>query len=317
MYPFSIFKVMDVKVSGINFDFLSPYHSLYVSRFRNVTDRIAQEIDIWTAVTTDAFKGKVEAIRATNDKDKRSTLKKQMPCFTPSGFFAGRTACSSYSGFICIDIDAKDNPHVADVEKLKLELSKLTNVAYAGLSVGGKGLFVLIPVKYPEKHKEHCYALFKDFKRMGIKPDEACSDMTRLRIMSYDSNAYINKEAVLYKKLITQSNSIQKPADRHKKITYKPICNNDILSKVTDMVNKINKAGVDITGGYQQWFEIGCALANTFGERGCEFFHAVSQYSNKYDITKTDQQFNHCYCHSYRNITIGSFFYYAKQAGIK
>lgn len=94
-----------------------------------------------------------------------------------------------------MDVDAKDNPSIKDWEKTKQIISDNVNIAYAGLS-SGKGIYILIPVAYPEMHIEHFTALQLYFSaKHGITVDKACKDVCRLRGISYDSNYYINHNA--------------------------------------------------------------------------------------------------------------------------
>ena len=70
---------------------------------------------------------------------------------------------------------------------------------------------------------------------------------------------------------------------------------------------------IDITGGYRQWFGIGCALANEFGEDGRSMFNVVSQFSDKYVESITDDQFSSC-LEGHYPYKIGTFFKFAKEA---
>ena len=92
-----------------------------------------------------------------------------------------------------MDIDAKDNPDILDWETLKQDLSVLPQIAYCALSVSGKGLFLVIPLRYPEKHLQQFHQLQIDFRKMGIMIDSACSDITRLRCLLYDEHPIIKK----------------------------------------------------------------------------------------------------------------------------
>ena len=109
----------------------------------------------------------------------------------------------AHSGLICIDIDEKDNPDVAEFDRLNELIRIIPYVVYCGHSIGGKGYFVIIPIASPEKHKEHFEALRQDFARCGITIDKSGKDVTRLRIYSYDNTAYINPSAATYERTAT------------------------------------------------------------------------------------------------------------------
>jgi hypothetical protein len=80
------------------------------------------------------------------------------------------------------------------------------------------------------------------------------------------------------------------------------------------VIHQLRTHPADITGDYHQWFEIGCALANEFGESGRDYFHQVSQYYPGYDLPETDHLFDNALTKQYR-YGIGTFFMYAQKAG--
>jgi hypothetical protein len=288
---------------------------IMISWFNNCKSTVSNEISLMDWLTGDSYRKQVEVIRKTENKEQRSLLKQNLPCATLSGLFSVRKASGliKHSGYLCIDIDGSDNPHISDFEKLRNQFSKIINVAYAGLSVSGKGVFCLIPILYPEKHKEHFEAFKADFESLGIIIDKSCGDITRLRFYSFDEKAYFNKNAVEYVKYIERN---EKKKNFHKKMLYtnklKNSSSNNPSQRVESILLKIESTGIDITGSYNQWFQIGCALANEFGEDGREMFHRVSQYSDKYIDTKTDAQFDKCLASKY-SYKIGTFFHHAEE----
>ena len=81
-------------------------------------------------------------------------------------------AMEQYSRVLCLDLDAPKptdrkppNTWVNDWEQVKATISQLPFVAYCGLSIGGMGLFVLIPIKEPARHKEYFNTLASVFKK--------------------------------------------------------------------------------------------------------------------------------------------------------
>ena len=115
------------------------------------------------------YKTTVDRYRAAGDEDK-NRLKTSLPAVTVSGTFSKRNSAGliAHSGLICIDIDEKDNPDVAEFDRLNELIRIIPYVVYCGHSIGGKGYFVIIPIASPEKHKEHFEALRQDFARCGI-----------------------------------------------------------------------------------------------------------------------------------------------------
>ena len=137
-------------------------------------------------------------LRAEIDPDMQKHLKNQMPVLLPSGIFKdGKEAKNliKHTGLIAIDVDEQDNRHIVNFSNLKNEFCKIPNVAYCGLSIRGKGYWLLIPIKYPNKHKLHFQLIEKYFADKGIIIDQSCINVNRLRFYSYDEGAYFNHAA--------------------------------------------------------------------------------------------------------------------------
>ena len=66
-------------------------------------------------------------------------------------------------------------------------------------------MFCLVSIQYPGKHKEDIEAFKYDFEQLGIIIDKNCGDVTRLRLISYDANYYLNENAEVYSKLIEKT----------------------------------------------------------------------------------------------------------------
>lgn len=106
------------------------------------------------------------------------------------------------TGWIALDIDAKDNPHLTDAEHLRDEVAKIKNVAFSGLSTGGRGVWALVKVSQPKRQAEHFEALKTDFKVFGIKLDSSKGkNPNDARFYSYDPGAIIKDSFTVYKKL--------------------------------------------------------------------------------------------------------------------
>ncbi|WP_069130173.1 BT4734/BF3469 family protein [Rhodohalobacter halophilus] len=106
------------------------------------------------------------------------------------------------TGWIALDIDAKDNPHLTDAEHLRDEVAKIKNVAFSGLSTGGRGVWALVKVSQPKRQAEHFEALQADFKAFGITLDSSKGkNPNDARFYSYDPGAIIKDSFTVYKKL--------------------------------------------------------------------------------------------------------------------
>ena len=245
----------------------------HISVYNGVTDNTGTRMPLGTFLFCKEYKDDILRLRAVFDKEKRNALKRSLPQATISGVFSPTRAknnLSQHSGLMCVDIDAKDNPDILDWETLKQDLSVLPQIAYCALSVSGKGLFLVIPLRYPEKHLQQFRQLQIDFRKMGIMIDSACSDITRLRCLSYDEHPIINENATLYEGVY-----VEKP--KHKSF---PTCfiyeGENTSAEVAVCCRKIQQCGIDITASYDDWLKVGCALA-TLGENGRSLFHICSQ----------------------------------------
>lgn len=257
---------------------------------------------------SESWRPLVEKVRAEADPARRKELKQQLPAFMPSGVFTKKTAdgLQEHSGFICIDIDAKDNAGVKDFDRFREYVCQIPQVAYCGLSVGGGGFFCIMPIADPAKHRDYFRAIERDFKECGITIDRKCSNVNRLRFVSYDPAPYINTAAKVYDYIlpIKDYSAAQ--------VLGREITGDEAKDKFAAVLREVEATKIDITGNYGQWFEILCAIASTFGERGREYAHAISRQAACYDYEETERQYSEILKRNY-GYSIGTFFYYAKK----
>lgn len=169
------------------------------------------------SITVEEFCGNVlsgeYSTEAARVKAGKKHIKKHLPAVTISGEFSQRNGGGliAHSGFICIDIDSGDNPTISDWEALRETLGTWSEVLFSALSISGAGVFLIIPLAYPNQHRQQFLALERDFKALGITIDKACKDITRLRGVSSDVNAIWNKNAVPYNKRVIETPAYFKP----------------------------------------------------------------------------------------------------------
>jgi len=254
-----------------------------VSIYKNVFDLTGNKVNLLTWLKSDKHKDKVDVIRSISNKKERDELKKQLPQITPAGLFSLRNEqrLIKHSRLMVVDIDSKDNLHISNFQSLKKELSHLKEIAYCGLSVSGAGYFCLIPIAFPDWHKQQFEQIKIDFKRKGINIDPCGADVCRMRCYSYDDEAYFNYDAIPYRGVYVPQKA---PKIAHNEV--------NVGETINALVRTIIANKTDITGDYGQWFSIGCSLANELGERGRDVFHAVSAQSEKYN------QFQNTFYHS-------------------
>ena len=82
-------------------------------------------------------------------------------------------------------------------------------------------------------------------------------------------------------------------------------------------LQQIEHTGTDITQGYDNWRNIGFALADEFGEMGRDYFHRISKFSSSYDYKECDTQYNSCLKAKGTGVTMATIYYLAQQNNIK
>lgn len=287
------------------------FQDIQISVYRGVRDtkgHISTLLEFLNNVEYDA----IQKLRSCTDQNRRKQIKLSLPQATISGIFSPTRAAGNlvrHSGLICVDIDGKDNPHIANFNTLIEDtLSQLEEVAYASRSVSGNGYFVIIPLKYPEAHKAHFEKLVRDFAALDIVIDRACGDVSRLRCQSFDLHQYINLSAKPYEGLYHEP----KPVRPTYTYNFSGI---DAEDKVMQLCREIANRGIDLTGSYDDWMKIGAALSS-LGESGRQWFHLCSAQNQKYNAAECDRKFNNL-LRSNRRIGIGTFFYLCKNAGLE
>jgi hypothetical protein len=231
-----------------------------------------------TILFSERVRARVEALRALPyGSDAFQLAKRQMPCYTPSGVFEVRNSegLIKHSGVLCIEWDK-----VEDVDVLKDLLGGLPFIFYAGLSCSGRGIFALIKIADPTKHRAYFRALSDYFGGIGYEVDRSGSDVCRLRVASFDAEPIFNANSEVWDIVPT----ITKP-------TYTPQ-----IATATDErlllagVEYITRHGIDITQGRNNWLAIGSCVKSILGASGEDVFVALSRHHPKYreyDARKT------------------------------
>ena len=195
------------------------------------------------------FTVQIEEIRALcptlKNKQRNEERVKQLKVRLPAGIISGvveggigQDNIVYRNGVISIDIDVKDNPRIHDWEAFKREVERLPFVAYAGLSVSGLGIFALIPILDPEKHKEHFDALVRFFAQWevrfiqqgdteatvldGLVLDPAPSNIASKRFVSYDPEPVWKTEAEVFEDVVETPPRISMTTSGHRPLEPRP-----------------------------------------------------------------------------------------------
>lgn len=253
-----------------------------------------------------------------------NALKDKMPAYTPSCTCNGETLKKEnvvhINNIIAIDIDGSDNPNLS-IKDMKGIVTKLPFVRYCAMSVGGKGIYCLIPFlkEYANKDnfKEVFLSLQHDFKKMGIVIDKSCSNYNRARYVTYDDNEYWNDKCVLYdKKTTIQPNnrpqislrakegvSMKKGADRENR----PITQKD-KNKLRMIFNDIIANKIVVTHCHNDTLTLCNIFYHAFGYDGLQCVHILRQQRSGYDPAKVDDTFDYVAKSDYQPCGIALFF---------
>lgn len=289
-----------------------------ISVYANVFATENQVCSLHDFLTDGSVKQQIDAIRQEADKAKRDAAKKMLPAATISGVFRGGHKAENllqHSGLICIDVDAKDNPHITDWQTFKRQIATLKCVLWAALSASGRGVFLIIPIPPcdAKKHRLYFQSLALAFEKSGVKIDNNCSDICRLRGASYDDNAYINPHAEIFTKLPpSPKKPIAAAKMRHNGITD----TRTTVGKVQECVRLVCAHKIDLTNGYSEWLKVGMALAD-LGESGREYFHLVSAQSASYNAAECDKKYSEILRSRRGAVNVGTFFHMCAAHGIK
>lgn len=270
------------------------------------------EVNLLVWLNSAKHAAKVDRYRRSNDPAEQARIKEyELPAITPSGLFSIRqeSGLIKHSGLIPFDLDLKHNRHVANWDQLRYELPKSPNIAYLGASISGKGYWGLIPIAYPDKHKQHFEFIYKFFESKGLFIDRKPSNVSSLRGYSYDPSAYFNHQA----------KPLEKYNEENKIKTFKsfePSTERD-KNTVLKIIESANNSCTDITNSYADWYTIGCCLATTFGPEGEDYFHSLSIHYHDYNISEASRQFAACLkATSGKPADIGALVNIAKRYGL-
>ena len=243
-------------------------------------------------------KKEIEAVRMidrqANESEYRQAKAKVLS-FTPSCYCTiGGTAkdVECINALIAVDLDAKDNEGVT-IEEMRIKINSLPYVMYSSISVGGKGMYALLPIKEENKNdfKGVFNALNEDFKALGLTLDSSCVNVNRERYMSYDDNEYWNTKCEIYTKKISIPTQVNTTLLRGGDNANKPLTPRG-KQKVNEMIEDIKENRLQLTKNHTDTLMLANCIANVWGEEGRELFHLIRSQREGYDEYKTDKTFD-------------------------
>ncbi len=227
-------------------------------------------------------------------KAKEKVLSYTPSCLCPIGGSAKAENVFHVNNLIAIDLDAKDNEGVT-LEEMRKRVNSLPFVMYSSLSVGGRGMYALIPIL--DENKNDFKAVFKsleeDFIKLGLKLDSSCINVNRERYMSVDDKEYWNDKAEIYTRKINIPTQVNKQPLQGLEINAnKPLTAKD-KQKVDLMIEDIKENRLQLSKNHKDTLGLANAIANIWGEDGRELIHLIRSQREGYDKYKTDCNYDY------------------------
>lgn len=265
--------------------------------------KVLYESNLYNAIITGRIcKQKIEAVRQidrTTHESEYRQAKAKVLTYTPSCLCQGETAkeVAHVNNLIAIDLDEKDNENIT-IEEMRKKVNSLPYVMYSSLSVGGRGMYALIPIA--EENKNDFKAVFKaleeDFKALGLTLDSSCVNVNRERYMSYDKAEYWNTKCEIYTKKISIPTQVNTHPSKVGDNANKPLTERE-FNKVRDIMEDIKKKHLILTKNHTDTLGLANCLSNILGEEGRELLHIIRQQRSGYDEFKTDCNFDYALDH--------------------
>lgn len=284
--------------------------------------KVLNESNLYNAIITGRIcKQEITKVRSidrqANESEYRQA-KAKVSSYTPSCVCASTTAkeVKEINPLIAIDLDAKDNEGVT-LEEMRKRINSLPYVMYSSLSVGGRGMYALIPILDENKNdfKGVFKALESDFKALGLILDSSCVNVNRERYMSFDDNEYWNTKCEIYTKKINIPTQVNTTLLRGGDNANKPLTARE-YNKVRDMVKDIKENHLQLTKNHTDTLMLANCIANVWGEEGRTLLHIIRQQRSGYDEYKTDENYTYVLDHleEGEKFNIGFLFSKYKQA---
>ena len=278
--------------------------------------------EAYNLIRSNAYLKNTQKLRSKkNPEDARNFKKYNFDYATFSGIFSSRKneALSRHSGLITIDFD-----HLPDAEGLKEKLKNdpCLDTQLLFISPSGDGLKWIISANLGDlTHSEYFKAVGLYIKdKYNITIDGSGKDVSRACFLPHDPDVYINPnvlDGTLSTKKFDAKEWLKKDSrDAEIKSCPPQYTLPDTTQAVEHVIRLIEESHIDITTGYANWCNIGFALASEFKEQGRDYFHRISKFYSDYKYSKCDRQYTACMNSNPEKITIGTFFHWAKQAGI-
>jgi len=263
----------------------------YFSKSKTQLPSDKLELDEWLHdIKTGKWKKPIEALRQKKDKA-FNIAKNNLPCVTVSGTFKTRDVATAlqeklikHSGFICIDVDKKDNPKMRAVDLVDKD-------CYAQfISCSGEGKKIIYrcpPVSTAEEHRRIYDAVIKRLHDKGIKlkADPIVKSIMSLQYVSYDPQLHYHPKTKLVIKPLPPIKVSQRLQPSIKNI-------DEEIKQLSDYID--NLGDKDITKSYEDWMIVMFGLSYSFGEKGRDLMHRLCSNYENYSAAECDEKYDAC-----------------------
>lgn len=293
-----------------------------------------EEISVYSilkAFKTTKFKRDIELARSlyqNGDFEGYELVKGRLKAVTFSGtFYPTRSVelLRSYSGFIVVDIDNCGEKLEYFKENLKLDCF----VHALWLSPSGNGLkFLVKTTRDATEHKSVYRSVALYFKEnYELEVDTSGSDLARLCYVSFDSDLYLNQDAIPYNDML----EIKSAKLKDRKETYdlfngvvhidkKHIKNNSFDKlRVKKIYHFLKKRNLSITNTYEDWVRVAFAFSNSFNyDFGHKWFLDFARLDGSdFDEAESIKLIKKCYSIGVSNSSFGTIIYLSQQKGFQ
>lgn len=278
-------------------------------------------IEAYEMIKSESFRKSTEFLRQIESANEARLYKAtNFNYVTFSGTFNTRKddLLKKHSGLMAIDFD-----HVDDLDQLKNTLlnDPCLDTELMFISPSGDGLKWIVPVNIGKaSHFDHFKAIEAYLKeKYDLNIDASGKDVSRACFLPWDPDAYINPNYFEYKTprkefdvLAYLPKSTERMEPKSNALQFPPAT----IQDVELVIERIEETQTDITNEYSDWRNIGFAFAKEFPAEGRSLFHRVSRFYIGYDHAKCDTQYDACSKGEKSGISLKTFFYIAKKAGI-
>ena len=288
--------------------------------------------EAYLEIKSERHQWQTKALRAITGKEQARLFKSlNFDYVTFSGTFFKRNeqGLIQHSGLLTLDID-----HVTDLKELKKTMLADTFIQTKLLfiSPSGDGLKWIVIIDLGVYTHLQWFRAIAHYLQITyhLEVDASGKDISRACFLPYDPQViYLPQTpANMIKSAFNVSDWL--PVNKNNKSLFtssaKPLerdslkITQPVASTIEMITSGIEAAQIDITSKYMDWLNIGFALADELGEVGRAYYQRISRFYQGYSVSSCDQQYDSCLkstpSSSGKGITIKTFFYIAKHAGI-